>query len=181
MPRELPGGIITGVYPAEAHALAWLARRQRVIEFGTWIGFSTIVMARVAEQVVTVDWHHGDIHAGERETLVPYLDNLARFELRDTVITIIGRFEQVAPFLNPGRFTFGFLDGTHDYASTYRDLTLMASLLDSPGCRMAVHDYDRSLGDEPFEVTPALEDWRLVYPEWRKVRLVQSLYVMERA
>jgi len=173
-----PTDIHTGVFPTEADELERLATGKRVIEFGTWKGYSTIVMGRVAEQVVTVDWHHGDEQAGIEETLPAYIRNLERYELRDKVVSIIGQFPDVAPALRPDCFDVGFLDGRHDLASVERDLALIASLLDRPGCILACHDYDRMLGDVRFEVIDAIERWHEQHPEWVRSHVVDSLYVM---
>lgn len=175
-PREIP----SGVFDSEAEELERLARGERVVEFGTWHGFSAIVMGRVAESLTTVDWHHGDPQAGIQETLPFFIQNLEHYNLRDRVVTVVGRFGDVGPLLSRDYFTFGFLDGLHTFEPVLHDLELMASLLDRPGCVLACHDYDRSLGDVPFEVTPAIEAFHSGHPEWRKVRVVESLYVMER-
>lgn len=176
----IPTDIHTGVYPSEARELERLATGQRVIEFGTWHGYSAVVMGSVAESLVTVDWHHGDEQAGVQETLPTFMDNLTRYGLRDKVVTIVGQFPDVAPALATDHFTFGFLDGKHDLDSVTRDLELIAGLLDRPGCVLACHDYDRSLGGVPFEVTPAIEAFHKAHPKWKKAGLVDSLYVMER-
>lgn len=177
---KFPDDIHTGVYREEAEELARLAEGQRVIEFGTWHGFSAVVMGQVAESLVTVDWHHGDEQAGLQETLPTFMESLGRYGLRDSVVTIVGQFPDVAPLLSRKHFTFGFLDGKHDLESVTRDLELIASLLDRPGCRLACHDYDRSLGGVPFEVTDAIEAFHASHPKWKRLRVVRSLYVMER-
>lgn len=169
-PREIQ----SAVSDDEAAELERLATGKRVVEFGSWHGFSAVVMGRVAERVVAVDWHHGDAHAGVAETLPTYIDNLKRHGLRDTVVTIVGQFPDVAPTLARDYFDVGFLDGKHDRASVERDLALIAGLLDRPGCILACHDYDR------FEVTPAIEGWHEAHPEWVRAGLVGSLYVMAR-
>lgn len=176
---NLPRDIHTGIYDAEAAELERLATDQRVIEFGTWHGFSAVVMGRVAEQVVTVDWHHGDPQAGIQETLPIHIDALTRYGLRDWVVTIVGKFDQVGPTLSRDYFTVGFLDGLHDLEPVTRDLNLMASLLDRPGCVLACHDYNRSLGGTPFEVTPAVDAFLKANKAWKKAGLTESLFVME--
>lgn len=173
-----PTDIHTGVLPDEADELERLATGKKVIEFGTWKGYSTIVMGRVAQQIVTVDWHHGDEQAGIEETLPGYIHNLERYELRDKVVSIVGQFPDVAPALRRDYFDVGFLDGRHDLASVERDLALIASLLDWPGDIIACHDYDRMLGDVRFEVIDAIEAWHANHPEWVHSHVVNSLYVM---
>lgn len=176
---RFPDDIHTGVYRSEAEALARLAQGQRVVEFGTWHGYSAVVMGQVAERLVTVDWHHGDEQAGVQETLPIFVESLARYGLRDKVVTIVGQFPDVAPTLAADYFTLGFLDGKHDLESVTRDLDLIAGLLDRPGCVLACHDYERGISGVTFEVTPAIETFHRAHPEWRKVELVESLYVMK--
>lgn len=173
-----PTDIHTGIYPAEADELERLATGKRVIEFGTWKGYSAIVMGRVAANLTTVDWHHGDEQAGIEETLPAHIGNLERYDLRDSVVTVVGQFADVTPALARDYFEVGFLDGKHDLASVSRDLGLIASLLDRPGCLLACHDYDRMLGDVRFEVIDAVEAWHRAHPEWVRTHVVDSLYVM---
>ena len=173
-----PTDIHTGIYPEEADELERLATGKRVIEFGTWHGFSAVVMGRVAASLTTVDWHHGDDQAGVEETLPKYIANLEAYGLRNKVVTIVGQFPNVAPILARDHFEVGFLDGKHDRASVDRDLWLIASLLDRPGCILACHDYDRTLGNVRFEVIDAVEDWHANHPEWVRSHVVRSLYVM---
>lgn len=173
-----PTDIHTGIYPAEADELERLAAGKRVIEFGTWKGYSAVVMGRVAERLVTVDWHHGDEQAGVEETLPAHVGNLERYGLRDRVVTVVGQFPDVTPALARDHFDVGFLDGKHDRASVDRDLALIASLLDRPGCILACHDYDRVLGEVRFEVIDSIEAWHAEHPEWVRSHVVDSLYVM---
>lgn len=175
----LPDGIVTGVLADEARELERLATGRSVIEFGAWLGFSTVLMGRVARQMVSVDWHHGDEHAGERDTLPTYIANLERFELRDRIITIVGRFEEVTPLLRQDSFEMGFLDGMHDRRSVLRDLDLLDSLLMAHAV-LAVHDYDRWLGEVRFEVSDAIWEWLPRHPDWRVDHVVNSLCVLSR-
>jgi predicted O-methyltransferase YrrM len=171
--------IETGISESEAVELERLARRRTVIEFGAWLGFSSVVLGRVARRLVSVDWHRGDEHAGRRDTIEAYFTHLTEYEVRDSVIAIVGRFEDVAPMLGAGQFEMGFLDGLHDRASVLRDLDLLDRLL-GRSATLAVHDYDRWLGDVRFEVSDALGEWLPTHLDWRLDRVVESLAVLRR-
>lgn len=172
--------IRTGVYASEADELGRLATGRRVLEFGTWYGFSAVTMARTATSVTTVDWHHGDQHAGHEDTLAGFMRNIAEAGVADRITTIVERFERVVPMLARDYFEVGFLDGLHDRTSVERDLELITSLLDRPGCVLACHDWNRSLGDARFEVDDAVVAFGQRHPEWVHSHTVESLYVMER-
>lgn len=128
--------------PAEVLRLRELAAGRRVLELGAWCGHTTIELARVAELVVSVDWHHGDAHAGEQDTLARYMANVRHFP---NVVPIVGRFEQVAGLLQP-IYELVIVDGQHDVGSVKRDLAI-ARLLAAEGATILVHDYGRFDGD----------------------------------
>ena len=142
--------ITSAVTDAEATRLADLARGRTVLEVGSWYGFSTVVMARVARVVHAVDWHRGDEHAGVRETLGAFWANLERYAVRDRVVIHVGLAEVVLPVLRARSFDFAFLDGFHETEAVDRDARLILPLL-RPGGMLAFHDYGR------FGVRPAVD------------------------
>lgn len=152
----IPSDITSAVTPEEAIALANLARGKTVLELGAHYGFSTIVLASVAEQVYSVDWHQGDPHAGEGDSWVPFNFNLLRYGVKDRVTICLGRFEDEVPGLAAeGVVTDGaFIDGMHDEESVSRDLAL-ALLIVRPGGFIAFHDYGRGpeTGHPDFRIT----------------------------
>jgi predicted O-methyltransferase YrrM len=164
MPEEpAPPGLIipvdtgSAVTPAEARALAVLAEGKRVIELGAWLGHSTIVLASVAEEVVSVDWHLGDEHAGIRNTWEEFLANLDRYGVAGNVIPVRGRFEDELPLmaeLHAGEFDGAFIDAKHDLESVTRDTALVLPLI-RPGGFIAWHDYGRGphTGNPDFAIT----------------------------
>jgi len=157
-----PWGITTAVSPAEAAELARLATGQSVLELGAFFGFSTIVMASVADMVYSVDWHQGDDHAGQYDTWNHFTANLAGYGVKGHVTAIKGRFEEEVPRLyrEGVRVDGAFLDGQHDEESVRRDLNL-ALLLVKRGGFVAFHDYGRSAetGNPGFEVTKVADDF----------------------
>jgi predicted O-methyltransferase YrrM len=142
--------ITSAVTSAESARLEDLARGRVVLEVGSWYGYSTVLMARVAQRVHAVDWHRGDDHAGNRETLTTLWAHLAEYGLRDRVVLHVGRAEEVLPVLRPRSFDFAFLDGFHTTEAVARDARLILPLL-RPGAALAFHDYGR------FGVRPAVD------------------------
>jgi hypothetical protein len=148
--RELiiPPTVLTAVTGPEAEELGRLARGKTVLELGSYHGFSTIVLASVAERVYAVDWHQGDDHAGVGDSWGEFTKNLAEYpDAASRVVICRGRFEDEVPRLAAEgvRVDGAFLDGMHDEPSVSRDLALALTLV-RPGGFIAWHDYGR--GDD---------------------------------
>ena len=137
-----------------------------VLEIGAQFGYSTILMSRVALQVVSIDWHKGDPHAGFLDSLWTYRDNLRRHKV-ENVITVIGAAADALQHV--GRRTFGlvFHDASHDYKNVRDDLILAKPLAFE---YLAVHDYGRFDGlttachevmGQPSQVVDTLAIYRL--------------------
>lgn len=138
----LPVDIPTAVSEAEALRLAKLAEGKRVLELGAHLGFSTVVLARAARELHSVDWHRGDLVAGEGDSLGQFRANLRSHGVEDRVVVHVGAFEAVLPTLAPGSFDLIFIDGCHSYEAVRQDIELARPLL-APGGTLALHDYDR--------------------------------------
>jgi predicted O-methyltransferase YrrM len=156
-PRELIiPAIASAVTQEEAEALAGLARGKTVLELGAHYGFSTIVLASVAERVFSVDWHGGDVHAGLGDSWAVFCSNLQRYGVEDRVTVLRGRFEDEVPLLAEEgvRVDTAFIDGQHDLASVERDLALALTLVRPSGV-VAFHDYGRGphTGHHDFAIT----------------------------
>ena len=136
--------------------LARLARGTVMLELGAHYGFSTIVLASVAEKVYSVDWHKGDIHAGVGDSWEAFNFNLQRYGVRDRVVICRGRFEAEVPELaEQGIICDGaFIDGMHDEESVERDLALALTVV-RPGGFISFHDYGRGpeTGHSEFKIT----------------------------
>lgn len=124
-----------------------------VMEIGTWVGRSTILLAAGCEALapgkrlhVVDDWQFGN-----QPTLYPYLT--ARRELRaefeenlgawnDLLVVHESTFQAAAPMLarTHGGFALVFHDAGHTADDFQRDLPLIYSLL-NPGGILLVHDY----------------------------------------
>lgn len=132
-----------------------------VLELGAWHGRSTVALASVATRVHSVDWHRGDEHAGEGDTLDSFLKNIAYHGFRDKITIHLGRFEDVLPVLGDHRFGLVFLDGHHSTESVRQDIALFGHLI-KPGGWAMFHDYGlKEVGDRTFGVTEAVNEWAI--------------------
>jgi predicted O-methyltransferase YrrM len=158
----LPRDIQTAVTVAEATQLARLAEGQTVLELGAHFGFSTVVLASVAEKVYSVDWHGGDAHAGMGPSWDTYWRNLDLYGVKEQVEVCRGWFEEVVPGLaESGVVVDGaFIDGQHSEDDVRADLKL-ALMLVKPGGWVAFHDYGRSAetGNHGFGVTAVADEF----------------------
>lgn len=157
--RELiiPPTVTTAVTGPEAEELGRLARGKTVLELGSYHGFSTVVLASVADRVYSVDWHMGDDHAGVGDSFPVFMDTMRAYpDAASRVLVCRGRFEEEVPKLAAqGVVVDGaFLDGFHDESSVTRDLELALTLVRHGGF-IAWHDYgrDESNGFPGFAVT----------------------------
>jgi hypothetical protein len=158
-PRTLiiPPTVTTAVTGPEAEELGRLAAGKTVLELGAYHGFSTIVLASVADKMYSVDWHQGDDHAGVGDSWGVFSATLEQYpSVASRVVACRGRFEDEVPKLAAQgvRVDGAFLDGFHDEPSVTRDLALALTLV-RPGGFIAWHDYgrDETNGFPGFAVT----------------------------
>lgn len=130
----LPDGWLS---PAEADELAKLAKGKVVLELGSWKGRSTVVLAGVASQVVSIDLHRPFTFLGEvyPDTFDEYFANVRDFH---EIVSIVGPFE-TARLFRPDAFGLVFVDGVHDYANARVDLELAFGF----DTIIAAHDWGR--------------------------------------
>jgi SAM-dependent methyltransferase len=151
----------TAMNEMETLSLERAARDMDVLELGAEYGYSTIVMARVARSVVSVDWHNGyndnpTIGPSNNDTLWQYVYNIK--EVRNNVVPMVGRFQDVLPLLADASFDFIFLDGGHDFDGAKFCFEQARRLLRPLGT-FACHDYGVDLCNERpvaefFKLTP---------------------------
>ena len=118
---------------ADITELRRLGDNKRVLELGAWRGRSTVVLAEVAEYVISVDVHRG-ISEQPEDTLPDYL---AAVRDLPNVAIVVARFQDIVPHLRSVDLVF--IDGDHDFRSVERDITL--ALLCEP-LVVAFHDWD---------------------------------------
>lgn len=117
----------------EAAELARLSANKTVLELGAWKGKSTLVFARYASYVVSVDRHEGIEEVGGWDSFGEYLANVAD---QKNVAVVRARFEDVVPLL--GVFDLVYVDGDHSFDAVVRD----GMLARDHGRVVAFHDWD---------------------------------------
>lgn len=126
--------IPTAISRVEAEELERLAYMRRVVEVGSGLGFSTIVMARVARWVGSVDHHRGYKH-NYRRSFNPFMNNLDKYNLLRKVDVIVDDSRAVKGII--GDFAFIDLDGS-DFALIKQTINIVYPTL------IAVHDLHRN-------------------------------------
>lgn len=121
---------------AETAALMALAAGKRVLEIGTFRGYSAALMATTALMVHTVDWHRGGEELGAQDTLMEAWHNI-RAAGADNVILHVGKSSDVLPTLR-GPFDLVFIDGSHQYEGVRTDIALSRRLSST----FLFHDYN---------------------------------------
>jgi predicted O-methyltransferase YrrM len=134
----------------EGVALQQLAAGKGVLEVGALLGFSTVLLAQVAEAVVSIDPHAGYPFDNPRETWGQFNENLLLYGVADKVTVLreddsallsLDTYLDGSEFGNlPIQLAFIDCDGT--YPTTIRVLERVAPWLPVEGGIIAVHDYD---------------------------------------
>lgn len=128
--------IPTALTARESAALSRMAQGLNVVEAGSLLGYSTVVMAQRARHVVAIDPHDGYPFSAPRPTLPAFLHNLKRHGVRSRVTPIVSAADRVLRRLAADAV---FLDLTGAYDVTHRltrDALRIAPVV-------AVHDYAR--------------------------------------
>lgn len=121
--------------PAEAETLTRLAHNRRVLEVGSLLGYSTVVLARAAKYVVAVDPHDGYPATDPRPTYNGFRHNLTKYGVADKVIPVVGDGRRVLPMFRPSQFSLIFIDITRHAG----ELIFLARQLEPRW--IALHDY----------------------------------------
>ena len=143
---------------SEATELTRLAQDRIVLELGSWKGRSTVVLAKVARYVVSVD-HHREMPARwgvAGDSFAAYFSNVRELA---NVGSLVAEFSAVSLFREDA-FGLVFVDGLHDFDSVTADLVLAGRF----ECPLALHDWGRyevekavrALGREPDRVVGSL-------------------------
>lgn len=154
--------IPSAVSGAEVNLLCQLAEGKTVLEVGSDFGRSTIALASVAQKVHAVDWFQGDGHAGARDAMPGFWENLKRYRVHGKVVVHAGDAHEVLPMFRPEQFDGAFLDAFHEADAVFADACLIRPLL-KPGGWLAFHDYGRFTvkeGVERFSQTFATRGWQ---------------------
>lgn len=135
----------------------------RLLEIGSWMGCSTIPLAKVAQEnggkVYCCDSWRGtpadDLSwiAGWRDVYGAFWQRIGKADLCDTVIPLRGMCQDVLPVLADKTFDFVNIDGDHRYEGVKFDIDQACRLIRKGGT-IAGHDYDTGHPD----VTRAVEE-----------------------
>lgn len=134
-PRSVP----TSLTIPEARRLAELAEGKKVLEVGSSCGFSTIVMALVADHVDAVD-PHPEIPELTSGTLASLMVAAEEHGVTDKIAVIQGMSYTALPDLEAHSYDLIFVDADHDGAAVTADAALVRRLV-KPGGYLAFHDY----------------------------------------
>lgn len=148
-----PDGWLTDDEAIALHDLA--DGRDLVLELGSYIGRSTVVLARAAHHVVALDHHRGsaehqpgashhdaafvDPETGVFTTYPAFLASLRRCDIESRVSILIS-WSTMARILRPAIFDLAFIDASHDFTSALADGMLARELV-KPGGLVLFHDY----------------------------------------
>lgn len=142
--------IQTSITVTEARALQVMAFRKQVLEIGAAYGYSTILMAEVAEHVLSIDPHV--VH----DSLETHTRNLITYNVDYKVGRLVGPNTTMLPPLDDRQFDVVFVDGDHTAEGVRFDLEQSLRLVKLGGV-IAFHDW----GEETCpSVRPTLEEWR---------------------
>jgi predicted O-methyltransferase YrrM len=125
-----------------------------ILEIGTWQGKSTCILAGACiegssnSKVICVDtflmdgndWqlsYHKRL-VKEQGTYFKFVHNAKMFGFFDTIVVMAGYSYRVVPYIN-ARIKVAFIDGSHDFENTLRDLRLTMPLI-RPGGLILLHD-----------------------------------------
>jgi len=124
------------------------------VEIGSYLGASTIYLAAGLKQVhgrlVCVDtWNNQAMSEGERDTFEEFKRNISR--LRDRIVPVRKRSEELTQQDVGAEVDFVFIDGDHSYEAVHQDFECILPLLTARAL-VAFHDstYDRFPGVSRF-------------------------------
>jgi predicted O-methyltransferase YrrM len=142
--------IETSLTEREAAEIHRLAAGRRVLEIGAAYGYSTVLMAQVALEVVSVDPHEVH-HSFDRIKA-----NLRGQGVSGRVVIRRGTSAEILPQYSPEAFDLVFVDGDHTAAGVGYDLAEAQRLVTDDGV-LAFHDWNEETCPD---VRPTLEAWR---------------------
>jgi predicted O-methyltransferase YrrM len=125
--------IPTAVTRRESDLLVELTAGKRVLEIGSYLGYSTVWMALNGAIVTAVDPHDW------MDSWLSYRDNVRRYGVTQ-ITDIRTRSQDAVGMLPQGAFEAAFIDGDHAYEQAKFDLTLARQVVRRGGWIIA-HDY----------------------------------------
>lgn len=132
--------IPTALTDAESEKLKRLAEDKHVLEIGSLLGYSTVIMAHVAKQVISIDPHDGYPEDNPTSTLAQYVRNLNEYGCNN-VVTVVDTWENaLVPGHNYYPYDLVFVDFTGKYEDTLKCLLHFAPEWGWRLKTIAVHD-----------------------------------------
>ena len=145
----------------------------KILQLGTYLGWSALVLADLVYPhgyVVSVDPDPGYLQQAERYARLASLGNLH-------FIKGFSQDEDVANLANeylsgdPPTWDAIYIDTTHHYAQTVRELEIYCGQVAGPGTLVLLHDastHAQSLDVESQGgVKAAITEWLAAHPEWQ--------------
>ena len=158
--------ISTSLTEAETAELSRLAAGKRVLEVGSAYGYSTVVMALVAEHVTAVDPHQW------LASQSVYAGNLRAYGVQNVESWLDWSMSALPALTQRGdTFDLVFIDGDHSEPGVAHDVSAAVKLL-APGGLIACHDY----GEDSCPGVKAFLD--RAFPDGPE-RLVDTLFVVK--
>lgn len=122
----------------EGKTLSKAVKGMTVIEIGSYLGRSTIYLARTAKKVYAVDTFDGRGTPLPRLTREAFKANLIRYGVMENVVVMEGTSEEMVP--KCGEVDCVFIDGSHEYMNVKQDIALAMGNLSCDGI-LIFHDY----------------------------------------
>lgn len=171
--REVFGWLGTGEVE-KLHELASICPNNKSIELGSYLGKSAITIGLAMKEksgtLICVDafyenqhFVHKDKDETVRDSYKYFWDNINKFGLSETVITIRGQVRDLLPKIG-GRFGLIFVDASHTMDHVVQD-GMWAYRNVVPGGYVVFHDY----GNENWgwDVKPTIEAFKNLWKgEW---------------
>lgn len=159
-------GIKSAVSEPEIQALQSLCRDRDVVEIGSLLGYSTIMIARVAKHVLAIDPHDGYPYYNPTPTLQEFLRNIERWGVAGVITPIVQTADRVLSHLRPADVAFV------DCTGLYRDTRFC---LDHVKAKvLACHDFGRRGCDG---ATRAVEDY--VRQHNKQLSVIDTLAIIQ--
>lgn len=129
----------------------------RFLEIGSWMGDSTVILAKVAQErggyLFCVDWWHGNIGtelediAAKEDVFANFWRRIRREGLQDTVMPIRSSSDIASDIFKKDFFDLIFLDADHRHSAIRADIKNYSALVKRPGGILCGHDCEGRISD----------------------------------
>lgn len=129
----------------------------KFLEVGSWLGDSTIILAKVAQKhgglLFCIDWWKGNIGtdlmdiASKVDIFSVFWSRICKEGLQDIVIPIRSRSDIAATIIKENSFDLVFLDADHRYDAMLSDINQYAPLVNRKNGIFCGHDCEGRISD----------------------------------